>query len=115
MARGWVGRTLHQRNRLHLPMDRPRQEPAAEDVPPQGRRRQLTTRRLSTSHLLRTYFALRLSGCEVIGVNRVQLLVNGKVAATDTKAGYSFKLNPKKYGKKFTRCNWGPTITPGTS
>ncbi len=36
------------------------------------------------------------------GVARVQLLVNGKVAATDTKAGYSFTLNPKKYGKKFT-------------
>ncbi|BBH67542.1 hypothetical protein ACTI_42270 [Actinoplanes sp. OR16] len=36
------------------------------------------------------------------GVARVQLLVNGKVVATDTKAGYSFTLNPKKYGKKFT-------------
>ncbi|MEV6602378.1 Ig-like domain-containing protein [Actinoplanes sp. NPDC051346] len=36
------------------------------------------------------------------GVAKVQLLVNGKVAATDTKAGYQFTLNPKKYGKKFT-------------
>jgi hypothetical protein len=36
------------------------------------------------------------------GVAKVQLLVNGKVVATDTKAGYSFTLNPKKYGKKFT-------------
>ncbi|WP_158647582.1 Ig-like domain-containing protein [Actinoplanes sp. ATCC 53533] len=36
------------------------------------------------------------------GVARVQLLVNGKVVATDTKAGYAFTLNPKKYGKKFT-------------
>ena len=36
------------------------------------------------------------------GIAKVQLLVNGKVVATDTKAGYSFTLNPKKYGKKFT-------------
>ncbi|MBB4767428.1 Ig-like domain-containing protein [Amorphoplanes digitatis] len=36
------------------------------------------------------------------GVAKVQLLVNGKVVATDTKAAYAFKLNPKKYGKKFT-------------
>jgi hypothetical protein len=36
------------------------------------------------------------------GVARVQLLVNGKVVATDSKAGYSFALNPKKYGKTFT-------------
>jgi hypothetical protein len=36
------------------------------------------------------------------GVARVQLLVNGKVVATDSKAGYTFTLNPKKYGKKFT-------------
>lgn len=36
------------------------------------------------------------------GIARVQLLVNGKVVATDTKAGYLVTLNPKKYGKKFT-------------
>jgi hypothetical protein len=36
------------------------------------------------------------------GVAKVQLLVNGKVVATDAKAAYTFKLNPKKYGKKFT-------------
>jgi hypothetical protein len=36
------------------------------------------------------------------GVARVQMLVNGKVVATDSKAGYTFTLNPKKYGKKFT-------------
>ncbi|GAA4594765.1 hypothetical protein BJY16_001428 [Actinoplanes octamycinicus] len=35
-------------------------------------------------------------------VAKVQLLVNGKVVATDTRAGYAFTLNPKKYGKKFT-------------
>jgi hypothetical protein len=36
------------------------------------------------------------------GEAKVQLLVNGKVVATDAKAGYSFVLNPKKYGKTFT-------------
>ena len=36
------------------------------------------------------------------GVSRVQLLVNGKVAATDYQRAYSFRLNPKNYGKKFT-------------
>ncbi|MET8147592.1 Ig-like domain-containing protein [Actinoplanes sp. NPDC005259] len=36
------------------------------------------------------------------GIAKVQLLVNGKVVATDTRAAYAFKLNPKKYGKKFT-------------
>jgi hypothetical protein len=34
------------------------------------------------------------------GVNRVELLVNGKVAAKDAKAGYAFSINTKKYGKK---------------
>ncbi|BCJ43430.1 hypothetical protein GCM10010168_42600 [Actinoplanes ianthinogenes] len=36
------------------------------------------------------------------GVAKVQLLVNGKVVATDYTAGYHFTLNPKRYGKKFT-------------
>ncbi|GAA0440191.1 hypothetical protein Aca07nite_47900 [Actinoplanes capillaceus] len=36
------------------------------------------------------------------GVAKVQLLVNGKVVATDAKAAYRFVLNPGKYGKKFT-------------
>ncbi|MBB4738537.1 hypothetical protein BJY16_001996 [Actinoplanes octamycinicus] len=35
------------------------------------------------------------------GVAKVQLLINGKVVATDYKAGYSFTVNTKKYGKKF--------------
>ncbi|WIM96384.1 Ig-like domain-containing protein [Actinoplanes oblitus] len=35
-------------------------------------------------------------------VAKVQLLVNGKVVATDSTAGYRFVLNPAKYGKKFT-------------
>jgi hypothetical protein len=29
-------------------------------------------------------------------------VVNGKLVATDTKAGYAFTLNPKRYGKKFS-------------
>ncbi|MEU7909147.1 Ig-like domain-containing protein [Actinoplanes sp. NPDC049118] len=34
------------------------------------------------------------------GINRVELLINGRVIATDTKASYAFSVNPKKYGKK---------------
>ncbi|KUL32600.1 Ig-like domain-containing protein [Actinoplanes awajinensis] len=45
---------------------------------------------------------LTASASDRNGVAKVQLLVNGKVAGTDTKAGYTFTLNPKKYGKKFT-------------
>ncbi|BCY05221.1 hypothetical protein L3i22_003090 [Actinoplanes sp. L3-i22] len=33
------------------------------------------------------------------GIAKVQLLVNGKVVATDTKAGYAFSINTAKYGK----------------
>ncbi|MFI1993830.1 Ig-like domain-containing protein [Actinoplanes sp. NPDC020271] len=36
------------------------------------------------------------------GIAKVQLLVNGKIVATDYRAGYAFTLNPKKYGKTFT-------------
>jgi hypothetical protein len=36
------------------------------------------------------------------GINRVELLINGKVVATDTKAAYTFSVKTKKYGKKFT-------------
>jgi hypothetical protein len=45
---------------------------------------------------------LAASASDRNGVAKVQMLVNGKVVATDTKAGYSFTLNPKKYGKTFT-------------
>ena len=45
---------------------------------------------------------LKAKAGDAYGVAKVQLLVNGKVVATDTKAGYQFTLNPKKYGKKFT-------------
>ncbi|GLW35136.1 Ig-like domain-containing protein [Actinoplanes regularis] len=36
------------------------------------------------------------------GITRVQLLVNSKLVTSDTRAGYAFTLNPKKYGKTFT-------------
>jgi hypothetical protein len=45
---------------------------------------------------------LKAKATDKYGVTKVQLLVNGKVVATDTKAGYQFTLDPKKYGKKFT-------------
>ncbi|GAA1590837.1 Ig-like domain-containing protein [Actinoplanes couchii] len=34
------------------------------------------------------------------GIARVELLINGKVVATDTKAAYSFSINTRKFGKK---------------
>jgi hypothetical protein len=52
--------------------------------------------------VLRAKVTISAAAADNLGVERVQLLVNGKVAGTDYKAGYSFKLNPKKYGKKFT-------------
>ncbi len=45
---------------------------------------------------------LAASATDRNGVAKVQLLVNGKVVATDAKAAYRLVLNPKKYGKKFT-------------
>jgi hypothetical protein len=45
---------------------------------------------------------LKAKATDKYGVTKVQLLVNGKVVATDTTAGYQFTLNPAKYGKKFT-------------
>jgi hypothetical protein len=47
-------------------------------------------------------FKITASAGDRFGVARVQLLVNGKVRATDTRAAYSFTVNPKNYGKKFT-------------
>ena len=47
-------------------------------------------------------FKITASAGDRFGVARVQLLVNGKVVATDTQAAYSFTVNPKNYGKKFT-------------
>ncbi|BAL85580.1 hypothetical protein AMIS_3600 [Actinoplanes missouriensis 431] len=55
------------------------------------------------------------------GVAKVQLLVNGKVVATDSKAAYQFSLNTKKYGKKikiqlraYDRAGNVTTTTPRT-
>jgi len=45
---------------------------------------------------------LTASSSDRNGVAKVQLLVNGKVVATDTTSRYTLSLNPKKYGKTFT-------------
>ncbi|MEV6298007.1 Ig-like domain-containing protein [Actinoplanes sp. NPDC051861] len=47
-------------------------------------------------------FTVTAKASDPYGVAKVQLLVNGKVVATDATAAYSFTVNPKKYGKKFT-------------
>jgi len=44
---------------------------------------------------------VKASASDRNGINRVELLINGKVVATDTTSGYSFSINTKKYGKKF--------------
>ena len=44
---------------------------------------------------------VKASASDHNGINRVELLINGKVVATDTTFGYSFSINTKKYGKKF--------------
>jgi len=46
-------------------------------------------------------FMVTAKATDTNGIAKVQLLVDGKVVKTDTKAGYSFMVNPKKYGKKF--------------
>ncbi|GLY05907.1 MULTISPECIES: Ig-like domain-containing protein [Actinoplanes] len=43
--------------------------------------------------------AITASASDKNGVAKVQLLVNGKAVATDTKAAYKFTLNTAKYGK----------------
>jgi len=43
---------------------------------------------------------VKASAGDPSGVNRVELLINGKVVAKDNKAGYSFKVRVSKYGKK---------------
>jgi len=47
-------------------------------------------------------FTVTAKASDTYGIAKVQLLIQGKVVGTDTKAGYSFTVNPKKYGKKFT-------------
>lgn len=43
---------------------------------------------------------VKASASDPSGVNRVELLINGKVVARDYKAGYAFKIKVSKYGKK---------------
>jgi subtilisin family serine protease len=43
---------------------------------------------------------LKASASDASGINRVELLINGKVVAKDTKSAYSFKIKVSKYGKK---------------
>ena len=45
---------------------------------------------------------VRAAASDKNGIAKVQLLINGKVVATDSKAAYKFTINTKKYGKKFT-------------
>jgi len=43
---------------------------------------------------------VKVSASDASGINRVELLINGKVVAKDTAAAYSFKIKVSKYGKK---------------
>jgi subtilisin family serine protease len=43
---------------------------------------------------------IKVSAADKYGVNRVELLVNGKVVAKDNRSPYAFSLNTAKYGKK---------------
>jgi hypothetical protein len=51
---------------------------------------------------LKAKFSVTAATSDRNGIAKVQVLVNGKVVGTDTKSAYTFTLNPKKYGKKFT-------------
>lgn len=51
---------------------------------------------------VRKTFKVKAKASDPNGIARVQLLVNGRVVKTDTKAGYSFTVKPPKHGKKFT-------------
>ena len=43
---------------------------------------------------------VKVSASDASGINRVELLINGKVVAKDATAGYSFKIKVSKYAKK---------------
>ncbi|GAA0440183.1 Ig-like domain-containing protein [Actinoplanes campanulatus] len=47
-------------------------------------------------------FGVTVNASDKNGIGRVELLVNGRKVATDYRAGWAFKINPKRYGKKFT-------------
>lgn len=51
---------------------------------------------------LRRPAPIKATATDTYGVSRVELLINGKISTVDSKAAYSFTLNPRKYGKKFT-------------
>jgi hypothetical protein len=51
---------------------------------------------------LKAKFSVTAATSDRNGIAKVQVLVNGKVVGTDTRSAYTFTLNPKKYGKKFT-------------
>ncbi|MEU8658778.1 galactose oxidase-like domain-containing protein [Actinoplanes philippinensis] len=51
---------------------------------------------------LRKKVTISASAADKNGIARVELLIDGKVAAVDGKAAYRLTLNPAKYGKKFT-------------
>ncbi|GLW32055.1 hypothetical protein Areg01_49940 [Actinoplanes regularis] len=46
--------------------------------------------------------AVTASAADKNGIAKVQLLINGKLVATDYRAGYAFSINTAKYGKTFT-------------
>ncbi len=43
---------------------------------------------------------VKASASDASGIARVELLINGKVVAKDTRSAYSFKVKVSKYGKK---------------
>ncbi|SNR99925.1 Ig-like domain-containing protein [Actinoplanes regularis] len=51
---------------------------------------------------LRAKVTISASAADNLGVDRVELLIDGKVVMTDRTAAYQLALDPKKYGKTFT-------------
>jgi hypothetical protein len=51
---------------------------------------------------LRGKVTITATAADKNAVTRVEMLVDGKVVATDKKAAYRLALDPKKYGRKFT-------------
>ncbi len=47
-------------------------------------------------------FGFTVNASDKNGIGRADLLINGKKVATDTRAGWGFTIDPKKYGKSFT-------------
>ncbi len=51
---------------------------------------------------VKSKFSITVKASDTYGIAKVQLLVNGKLVATDYRAGYALAVNPEKYGKTFT-------------